>query len=990
MEGASLLGSESKVDGPDAEGTDGRPGAHHGVRKRRASLSKSHGGHPLSLGGGSAPIASSTGASPPPKVRRVSSAGEPRHELSAAAKCIVAKAQIRFIALLKKRAERMAEEKAEQEKRAKDPFKKCRRHPENEDTKGLTEDETHELGKIFDIVGGEDATMDTDEFDEFFDGLEDAMNDQTFRERLWRMMGPEATADGEIDKDEFLIGIEVAFMQMGSNSEHVIKTLGDLFTAKAGGEEEELDEMQFIEMFEKRLPDEFVRRVFRIFDEDGGGSLNGQEFINSIDGLINGSWRDHLTFAFKLMDENGDGLIDVNEWSEAVQKGLKKNKLHLTAEVVDDMQSAFFNTDDFTATVGPERLIELVSGDPSVLKNLKFDIAETLMPPEPGKKKKFEMFSAGGRPRAKNKYVDPDWLSNNVPKVFTLCLYVGVHIGLFAWVFTERLLQTVNDSAYWGVIVARVGGMWLNFNCALIIIPMCRASMTMLRGSIIDKFIPMDEAISFHKTIGKVLFCSMVVHVVGWLIIALKYSLGVDDDFTKPYYLADSSAKNPRTFGDYNSPAKFEAWRFLFWYQKGWFGLISGVAGPTGSIITVLFTTLFFFAYGPTRRKWYLTFFFTHLLYIPMQILLVFHCERYWYFACVPFTIFLTEKLIGLVFQKGKYTTHLVSATCLPGNVTRLEIFQPSTFKYKPGFYAFIRIKFLNQFEYHPFTISSSPLEKNFTMHVRKLGDWTGDLNNFIKERHDKGLEDSQVAVECHGPYGAASDAVFEVDHAILCSAGIGVTPFASVLKTLALRQASCVVDCPQCAHEFEVEALLDSGGSFTVKRVDFVWINRSAGAFEWFVEMLLEVEELKRRFPKMRDYVHLHTYLTGLKPADMKSLILCLSLQAYFEKHKTDAITGCVRSCAARCPPSRFALAHIFVRSHARRSRAAALSPRARRLEAPIKCGRPNWDKVFRGMMKGNSFKNRCVFFCGPNALKKALMSKCDKYNIGFRAETF
>lgn len=59
-------------------------------------------------------------------------------------------------------------------------------------------------------------------------------------------------------------------------------------------------------------------------------------------------------------------------------------------------------------------------------------------------------------------------------------------------------------------------------------------------------------------------------------------------------------------------------------------------------------------------------------------------------------------------------------------------------------------------------------------------------------------------------------------------------------------------------------------------------------------------------------------------------------------------------------------------------------------RLEAPIKCGRPNWDKVFRSITKGNSFTNRCVFFCGPNALKKALMGKCDKYNIGFRAETF
>lgn len=191
--------------------------------------------------------------------------------------------------------------------------------------------------------------------------------------------------------------------------------------------------------------------------------------------------------------------------------------------------------------------------------------------------------------------------------------------------------------------------------------------------------------------------------------------------------------------------------------------------------------------------------------------------------------------MIGLLCAKGRYVTHLVSATPLPGRVTRLEIFQPRTFQYKAGFYAFIRIKMLNKFEYHPFTISSSPMEKNFTMHVRSLGDWTGELNELIKDRQQKGEPDDQISVECHGPYGAASDQVFQVEHAILCSAGIGVTPFASVLKTLALRQAAATTQCPKCQHDFEVSALLDKGpdgSAFRVQRVDFVWINRSAGAY--------------------------------------------------------------------------------------------------------------------------------------------------------------
>ena len=157
----------------------------------------------------------------------------------------------------------------------------------------------------------------------------------------------------------------------------------------------------------------------------------------------------------------------------------------------------------------------------------------------------------------------------------------------------------------------------------------CRMTMTFLRGTVVNNIIPMDETISFHKTIGKMLFACMLFHVAGWLIIALKYSLGTKDDFTDPYYLTDGTMKKPRLWGDFNPAVKFEAWRFLLWYQKGWFGLISGFAGPTGTIITILFSVLFFFAYGPIRRKMYMAFFFTHLLYIPMQILLIFHCERY-------------------------------------------------------------------------------------------------------------------------------------------------------------------------------------------------------------------------------------------------------------------------------------------------------------------------------------------------------------------------
>jgi ferredoxin-NADP reductase len=52
----------------------------------------------------------------------------------------------------------------------------------------------------------------------------------------------------------------------------------------------------------------------------------------------------------------------------------------------------------------------------------------------------------------------------------------------------------------------------------------------------------------------------------------------------------------------------------------------------------------------------------------------------------------------------------------------------------------------------------------------------------------------------------------------MLFAAGIGVTPFASILKTI----------------RYKVEA-----GEIPLKYVAFYWISRDATAFEWFIDLL-------------------------------------------------------------------------------------------------------------------------------------------------------
>ncbi|KAF8758914.1 NADPH oxidase isoform 1 [Rhizoctonia solani] len=77
--------------------------------------------------------------------------------------------------------------------------------------------------------------------------------------------------------------------------------------------------------------------------------------------------------------------------------------------------------------------------------------------------------------------------------------------------------------------------------------------------------------------------------------------------------------------------------------------------------------------------------------------------------------------------------------------------------------------------------------------------------------------------VRIDGPYGAPAEDVFESEVAVLIGAGIGVTPFASILKHIWYRQRR--------------------GNLGALKRVEFFWICRDAPSFGWFQSLLQEVE---------------------------------------------------------------------------------------------------------------------------------------------------
>ena len=67
--------------------------------------------------------------------------------------------------------------------------------------------------------------------------------------------------------------------------------------------------------------------------------------------------------------------------------------------------------------------------------------------------------------------------------------------------------------------------------------------------------------------------------------------------------------------------------------------------------------------------------------------------------------------------------------------VTNLMLTRPKRFNYQPGDYIFLKIPAIAKYEWHPFTISSSPEQDFLGLHIRSVGTWTNKLYDFVKDR---------------------------------------------------------------------------------------------------------------------------------------------------------------------------------------------------------------------------------------------------------------
>ncbi|XP_078657799.1 NADPH oxidase 5-like isoform X1 [Branchiostoma floridae x Branchiostoma belcheri] len=209
---------------------------------------------------------------------------------------------------------------------------------------------------------------------------------------------------------------------------------------------------------------------------------------------------------------------------------------------------------------------------------------------------------------------------------------------------------------------------------------------------------------------------------------------------------------------------------------------------------------------------------------------------------------------------------------------------------------------------------------------------------------HASGFE-----VYMDGPYGAPSTRIFDSEHAVLVAAGIGVTPFASILQSIVQRFRRARQTCPRCKHAWTAET---TRNFLTLKKVDFFWINRDHKSFEWFISLLSQLEIEQSEMGNFdRNFLEMHMYMTSMYGrTDSKAIRLRMAMYLTHKKEKRDLITG---------------------------------------LKTRTQAGRPDWDKVFR-RLDAEKCGKVTVFFCGSAQLGKVLQKKCMEHGFQFCQESF
>ncbi|KAG5228053.1 respiratory burst oxidase protein [Salix suchowensis] len=698
---------------------------------------------------------------------------------------------------------------------------------------------------------------------------------------------------------------------------------------------------------------EFANELFRALARRhniNGDLINKAQLRQFWDRIADESFDSRLQTFFDMVDKDADGRIAEEEVLEIITLSASANKLSniqkqakeyaaLIMEELDPDNAGYIMIYNLETLLlqAPNQAVRV--RDSRLLSQL---LSEKLNPSQENNPLK--------RWYQKVKY----FLMDNWQRVWVLVLWMGIVAGLFTYKFMEyRHNEAAYDVMGYCVCVAKGGAETLKFNMALILLPVCRNTITWLRNKTkLGVAVPFDDNLNFHKVIAVGVAIGIGLHAGAHIACDFPRLLHATEEEYEPLepYFGDEQPDN------------------YWWFLKG-------VEGITGIIMVVLMAIAFTLATPWFRRSrlnlpkplkkltGFNAFWYSHHLFVIVYTLLVVHgiylyLTKTWYkkttwmYLAVPVILYAAERLIR-AFRSSIRAVKILKVAVYPGNVLALHMSRPQGFKYKSGQYMFVNCAAVSPFEWHPFSITSSPGDDYLSVHIRTLGDWTRQLKTVFSEvcqpppAGKGGLLGADIQggdnrsfpkILIDGPFGAPAQDYKKYDVVLLVGLGIGATPMVSIVKDIINNMKLKEKD----GEDNGVMESLESGRAtanknknsnrrFRTRKAYFYWVTREQGSFEWFKGMMDEVAEMDDK-----EVIELHNYCTSVyEEGDARSALIAMLQSLHHAKNGVDVVSG------------------TRVKSH---------------------FAKPNWRQVYKKIALHHQDARVGVFYCGAPALTKEL----------------
>lgn len=374
--------------------------------------------------------------------------------------------------------------------------------------------------------------------------------------------------------------------------------------------------------------------------------------------------------------------------------------------------------------------------------------------------------------------------------MFTL-LFLGLNAIWFAAIFSRKFSEIEESGAADATATFTTVGFVFGFNAvlcfSLLILPATRNCFWMLSMGI-----DYSHAIKYHRWIGMFTILCVVLHAVPYYYVWLKEGVFVKSSL--PCFDCDYGEEGRKRFQNF-----------------------------TGQVALLCCLIIGVTSLHPVRRRFYDLFYYAHHLFLLVIVAVALHFSSFVIWMYPSVCLYVMHRI--LANSQSRVACEVVDLEAIPGEITRL-VFRRSPGKaghYHAGQFVYLRIPLLSHTQWHPFSISSSPIEyeDTFTVHVKAIGNWTKSLFAVAIQARE---ERKMPLIYVDGFYGQMSDAFQHYPVLVFIAGGIGATPVISIMGKV-------------------LDSMRNGDPTMVNAQVYFHWTSREIGIFHEFEPLLDAIE---------------------------------------------------------------------------------------------------------------------------------------------------